>query len=140
MGFIDHLHTPLGITALQLIFTVHKSPQRPVRLVLPSLSLTTASNSGDSSASRAQDPSSHPPVQNSFSTINSTVVLSHLSLPCRAQLDSLLQTVLLITSRHGPHREHSVSNCKSIVTCVFFSAGTCSQSRCSETVVIYSSI
>jgi hypothetical protein len=52
-------------------------------------------------------------------------------------LNLLLQTVLFITHRHGLHRKHPVSNSKSIVACVFISAGRCLPSRCSETVVVY---
>jgi hypothetical protein len=58
------------ITAPPLISTIYKSPQHPLRLfaaccVLTSHSLAKASNSGDSSASRAEVVSSQPPVKNS---------------------------------------------------------------------------
>jgi hypothetical protein len=39
--------------------------------------------------------------------------------------DLLLQTVLLITFRHGPHRKH-----RSSIAFVFVAAGTCLPSRC----------
>jgi hypothetical protein len=48
-----------------------------------------------------------------------------------AKVNSLLQTVLPIKSQHGIHRKHRVSKIKSPVVCVFVSAGTCLQSRCS---------
>jgi hypothetical protein len=57
------------ITAPPLISTIHRSPHQPLGLFQPAVftsrSLATASNSGDSSASRAQVFSSQPPVQNS---------------------------------------------------------------------------
>jgi dolichol kinase len=43
--------------------------------------------------------------------------------------NSLLQTVLLITSRHGPHRKHR----SSIVALVSVAAETCLPNRCLET-------
>jgi hypothetical protein len=62
-----------AITSPMLIFTIHKSSQRPLSpfsafCVFTSRSLATASNSGDSSASRSQVLSSQPPVHNSPST------------------------------------------------------------------------
>jgi hypothetical protein len=60
-GFTDHLHTPLElqvIIAPLLISTIHRSPQHRQSLFptccVNSRSLITASNNGDSSASRAQ--------------------------------------------------------------------------------------
>jgi hypothetical protein len=59
-GFIDHLYT-----APPLISTIHKSPQHPSTCcVFTSRSQVTVSNSGNSSASRAQVLSSQTPVQN----------------------------------------------------------------------------
>jgi hypothetical protein len=109
-------------TTLQLPSTIHKSPQHPLslfpaRCVFTSRSLTTASNSGDSSASHAQVPS--------------------LNLPWRTQLNWQL-CLLLIISRHGPHIKHPVSNSNSIGTCVFVAAGTCLPSRFPETIVVSS--
>jgi hypothetical protein len=57
-------------TALSLISTLYKSTQHPLSLfpsccVFISRFLATTSNSGDSSASRAQVPSSQPPLQSS---------------------------------------------------------------------------
>jgi hypothetical protein len=108
---IDNLHNLQITTAPISLF--------PARFVFISRSLATASNSEDSSDSPPRVMSSQPPVQNFLST----------------QLNSLLQTVLRITSRHGPHRKHPVSNSKSIFACVFVSAGTCLPSRCWETPV-----
>jgi hypothetical protein len=58
-----------AITAPPLNSTIHKSPQHPLRFfpaccVFASRSLTTASNSGESSASHSQVLSSQTPVQN----------------------------------------------------------------------------
>jgi hypothetical protein len=60
------------ITGLLLIYILYKSPQHPLSLfpaycVLTSLSLATASNSGDSSITHTQVLSSQQPVQNSLS-------------------------------------------------------------------------
>jgi hypothetical protein len=43
---------------------------------------------------------------------------------------------LLITSRHGPHRKHPVSNSDSIVACLFVASGMCLPSRCPETAPV----
>jgi hypothetical protein len=76
-GFIDHLHHSelQVITALSLMSTRLKSPHNPKSLfpaccVVIRRSLATASNSGGSSASRAQVLSSQPPVQNSTDNRN----------------------------------------------------------------------
>jgi hypothetical protein len=116
------------ITALSLISTLYKSPQHPLgpspaRCVFISQSLATASNSGDYSASRAKVILSQPAAHTELnSTVNLTIAPSILRLSCRAQLNSLLQTVLLITCQHGPHRKHRFHS-KSIVRCVYVSAG-----------------
>jgi hypothetical protein len=44
------------------------------------------------------------------------------------------ETVLVIISRHGPHRKHRTST----VACVLVAAGTCLPSRCLETAAVYS--
>jgi hypothetical protein len=73
------------ITTPPLISTIHKSPQHPLR-VFPayydfiSRSLATASNSGDSSASRAQVLSSQPPAHNSLNLLNPLLRTSRLPL------------------------------------------------------------
>jgi hypothetical protein len=98
-----------GITAPLLIFTIHKSPQHPLshfqpvmsspsgstlprvgarrkkRNVFTSSSLATASNSADSSASRAQVPSSQPPMQNSNLTWLYCMLITSLHGPCRSK-------------------------------------------------------
>jgi hypothetical protein len=100
------------ITEPQLIFALYKSPQQPLTFpaccVLTNCSMATASNSGDSSASRPQVPLSQAPLKNS-STANSTIKIFLLILLCRAKINTLLQTLLLITCWHGPHRKHPVS-------------------------------
>jgi hypothetical protein len=70
--YTQHLEVQT-ITAPPLIPTIHKSPQHtlssfPACCVFTSRSQATASNSGDSSASRAQVFSSPPPVQNCVPT------------------------------------------------------------------------
>jgi hypothetical protein len=98
-----------AITALSLIPALYRSLHAKSSLacsVSNSRSLTTASNSGDPSASRAQVLSSQSPVQNSFVNCQ---LYRHLFSASLGELNSLLQTVLLITSRHGPHRKQHVS-------------------------------
>jgi hypothetical protein len=88
--FTDHVHTRLGTTSnYSATANLHNSqittaPAKPFPAccVFTSSSLATASNSGDSSASRSQ-------VLSSFS----------YQLICP----------LLITSLHGPHRKHRSS-------------------------------
>jgi hypothetical protein len=70
-GFIDQLkhHSEIQvITALSLTSTIHKSPQRSLSpfpaCVFASRCQETASNSGDSLASRPQVLASPPPVLN----------------------------------------------------------------------------
>jgi hypothetical protein len=61
-----------AITAPPLISTIDKSPEHPLNLFpaycVISSSLATVSNSGDSSASRAEVLSSQPSVKNSLTT------------------------------------------------------------------------
>jgi hypothetical protein len=89
------------IIALSLISTLYKSPQRPLSLfpaccVFISCFLATASNSGDSSGSRAQVLSSQPSVQCSIelfftarlSTLNSNIVPSQFSMQSSTELVS----------------------------------------------------
>jgi hypothetical protein len=115
--FIDHLYTRLGTTStynaiadlitLQ-ITTAHAKPFAAC-FAFTSRFLATVSNSGDSSASPTQIPSSQPPVQNSATLI--------------------APTVLVITSRHGPHRKHR----SSVVAFVSVATGKCLPSCCPET-------
>jgi hypothetical protein len=77
-----------AITAPSLISRIHKSPQHqlsffPACCVFTSRFLATVSNSGDSSTSSAQVLSSQSPMQNPIELC-----------------------LLLITSKHGPHRKH----------------------------------
>jgi hypothetical protein len=67
--YTHHSELPV-ITALSLISTLYKSPQHPLSLSLAccvfiSHSMATASDNGDSSASRSQVVSSQSPVQKS---------------------------------------------------------------------------
>jgi hypothetical protein len=65
--FVDQLHDSElhEITAPPLIYTIHKSLQHRLSVFSTcSVATTTTSNSGDSLPSRAQVPSSRPPVQN----------------------------------------------------------------------------
>jgi hypothetical protein len=86
-GFVDREHDweLQVITASPLISTIHKSPQHPL-ISLPtcffftSRSLETASNSGDSSASRTQVLFSQPPVQNSTELTLSLVYIEDIAL------------------------------------------------------------
>jgi hypothetical protein len=107
--FTDHLYTRLGTTSnYSATANLHGSQIATACCVFNSRSLATASNIGDSSASRAQIPSSQPPLQNSTELI--------------------APTLQAITSRHGPHRKRS-----SIVAFVSVGAGTCLPSRYPET-------
>lgn len=96
-----------AVTLPPLVSTIHKSQQHPLSCfpaccIFTSPSLATASDSGDSSASRTQVLSSQPPVQNS--------------------------TVLVITSQHGPHIKH----CSSVVVLVCIATWMCILSCCIE--------
>jgi hypothetical protein len=53
------------------------------------------------------------------------------------QTELIAPTTLVVTSRHGPHTKHTVSNSNPIAACVFVAAGTCLTSRYPETVVVY---
>jgi hypothetical protein len=59
----------------------------------------------------------HPLFSASLEELNSTTEI-------------IAPTVLVITSRHGPHSKHR----SSIVACVFVAAGTCLPSHCPETL------
>jgi hypothetical protein len=78
-GFIDHLCTSLATTInYSAIANLHNKSSLACR-VSNIRSLATTSNSGDSSASRAQVLSSQPSVQNSLSAVNSAITPSLLS-------------------------------------------------------------
>jgi hypothetical protein len=71
--------------------------------------------------------------------LNCQLNYSATSSASLAELNStqlIALTVLVITSRHGPHRKHR----SFIVACVLVAAGTCSPSCCPETTVVYSPI
>jgi hypothetical protein len=141
-GFIDHLYTQLG-TTLNYSATANLNDSQittapakafPACCIFTSRSLTTASSSGDSSVLRAQVLLSQPPVQNSTQL---TELWRHFFSASLLQSSTGLDAPVLffISPRRGPRREHPISNSKSIVACVFVSAGTCLPSRCSETAV-----
>jgi hypothetical protein len=141
------------ITAPLLISTIHISLQYPQShfpacCAFISRFLATASNSGESSATRA-----HVVTGRRTTELFSTIEPCLLSLPSGARLywqpstDSLTHSptnhftstsfhstelinliVFKMTSRRGPHRKHR----SSIVGCVFVSAGTCLPSLCLE--------
>jgi hypothetical protein len=110
-----------AITAPLLISRIHRSPQHPLSLlpaccVFTSRSLRTASNSGDSSASRAHVATVRRiscnwtlvDCQPSYSAISSQPSLqSSTQLPTFNRTDNLI--VFKITPRRGPHRKHSSS-------------------------------
>jgi hypothetical protein len=104
-GFIDNLHTRLGITssysATANLPTIHKSPQHPLSLfpdcsVFTSRSSATTSNSRDSSASRSQVLSKQPSVQNCLSTDNWLCPLLIISQP-RPRRNTPFPTVTLLS-------------------------------------------
>jgi hypothetical protein len=93
--YAHHLELQV-ITALSLISTIYKSPQHPLSLfpacrVFINRSLATASNSGDSSASRAQVLSLRLTVQNS--TITYQLNYSAISLQPPLQSSTELPTL-----------------------------------------------
>jgi hypothetical protein len=66
-----------AITAPSLISTIHKTPAKPFPAccVFTSYSLSTASNSGDSSASHAEVLSSQPPAKDSTDSLSKSKLL-----------------------------------------------------------------
>jgi hypothetical protein len=83
------------ITALSLISALYSSPQNPLSLYQPvftSRSMATASNSGDSSASRAHVFPSSTLVQNYLPTTPSTEMDRHLFSASLAELHCSLAT------------------------------------------------
>jgi hypothetical protein len=101
-----------AITAPPLISTIHKSPQHPLSLFYPALSLPAV------------------PWQRLLTVeilqLHALRLYLH-SLPCRTLSTELCP--LLLTSRRGPDRKHS----SPIVAFVFFAAETCLLSICQET-------
>jgi hypothetical protein len=91
-------HSELQVlTVLSLISTLYKSQQHPLSLFQPAVftsrSLATASFNGDSSASRDHVVAVQR-ITELLSAVNSTIALSFLSLPCRAQLNCQPSTEL----------------------------------------------
>jgi hypothetical protein len=118
------------IRALLLICTFYKSPQHPLSLlqaccVFNSRSLATASNSGDSSASRAHVVTVRR-ISRNWTLIFTSKLLHFIPLHSTELLNLIF---LKITPRRGPQRKHR----SSIVAGVFVSAGTSLPSRCLET-------
>jgi hypothetical protein len=107
-GFIDHSYTRLGTTSNYSATAnphnskINTAPAKPFPAFrdFTSRYLATASNSGDSSASRTQVSSSQPPLQNSTELI--------------------APAFLYIIFQHGPHRKHRSST----VAFVSVAAGT----------------
>jgi hypothetical protein len=64
---------------------------------------------------------------------DSIYTASHTELP-----ELIAPTVLVITSWHGLHRKHPISNRNSTVACVHVAAGTCLPSHWAETVAVQS--
>jgi hypothetical protein len=89
-----------AITTPPLITTAHAKPF-PACFIFFGPSLTTASNSGYSSASRAQVLSSQPPMQNS-------------TLNWQLTTNGVAPVVFLITTLHGPSRKH---RCQQLLYC-----------------------
>jgi hypothetical protein len=137
--FIDHLYIWLGTTSTyNAIADLHslqitRAYATSSHSTFTSRFLVTYLNNGHSSASvltsflfgeypttviplNYSAISSQPPLQNS----------TELSAP----------TVMVINSRHGPHRKHS----SSIISFVSVAAGTCLPSCCPETALVYSPI
>jgi hypothetical protein len=120
-GFIGHLYTRLGTTSNYSVTTnIYNSQSTtapakpfPACCVFTIRSLAMASNSGDSSASCAQDLSSQTPIQN------------WLGRPL--QDNSSARTT----------QKHPVSNCTCIVAHRFIPAGTCLLSHCLEMSLVY---
>jgi hypothetical protein len=102
-GFIDHHDSELqAMTALPLLYKLYKSLEHKLSLficyVFTSRSLVTSSNTGDSSV----------------------FAITPLSAGVYLTTKLIAPTVLVLTSRHGPHKKHLVSKNNSIVACLFF--------------------
>jgi hypothetical protein len=131
-GFIDHLYTSPGTTSnYSVIANLHTlqittASDKPFSslLCLHQPFLATASNSGDSSASRAQVLSSRPPAQTS--TLNRQLS-TRLSI-----LNWVAPIVFLMTTLHGSSRKRRFQQ-KCHFMFVFFAAGTCLPIRCLAT-------
>jgi hypothetical protein len=103
-----------AVTAPPLISTIHKPPRHPLSLFQPAVSTLAV------------------PWQRLLTAeiLRLHAVRSYLqSLPYQNSTELIAPTVLVITSRHGPHRKHSSST----VAFVSIAAGTCLPSCCPET-------
>jgi hypothetical protein len=128
--FTDHIHDSelQTITTPSLITTAPSKPF-PACCIFISRSLAAASNSDDSSASRAQVLSSQPPCAEHSSQLATKWVAS---------------IVFKITPRHGPHRKHPVSivvsclatGCITISNRYSFVVGACLPRCCIATAVV----
>jgi hypothetical protein len=144
------IHTTSNYSATANLHNSHitKAPGKPfsVCCILTIRSLTTASNSGDSSASRAQAPSSQPPVQIStelktaerdcrFST-NWVAPIVFKVIPRTYHMENTSVSIVVVQLLQLPsNRLHNtVPNSNSIVV------EACSPRCCIATAVISSSI
>jgi hypothetical protein len=111
-GFIDYLYTRLGTTSnYSATANLHNSqitraPVRPFPAwsVFTSLSVATASNSGDSSASCTQVLSLQPPMPNS--ALNSQLKYSSTAELNWLSTNWVAPNLFLVTTLHGPSRKH----------------------------------
>jgi hypothetical protein len=108
-----------AITAPPLISTIHKSPQHPLSII-------------------------HLAVSSPIVLWQRLLIMKILRLHAlRFYLHSLIYRTpwqltfsLLITSRHWPRRNDPFPTETLIIACLFIAAGTCSLSRCRQTVVV----
>jgi hypothetical protein len=120
-----------ALTTISLISTLYKSLHAksfPACSVVTSRCLVTAFNNGDSSASVLTSL-----LSGKYPTLNCQLKYSAISSQPSLQDSTdnrlIAPAVLVITSRHGPHRKHR----SYIVACVFVAAGTCLPSCCPVT-------
>jgi hypothetical protein len=133
-GIVDHLHHSelQVITALSLISTLYKSSQHMLSLFPACCAFNSRSLATASTVEIPQHPaltsllSGEYPTTELLSTVNYSDISSQPSLQNSTELTA--PTVLVITSRHGPHIKHS----SSIVAFVFIAAGKCLLSHCVE--------
>jgi hypothetical protein len=129
------------ITALPLISTLYTSSQHPLSLFQPTVSstsrsLATASNSGNSSASRAQVLPSPTLVQSCLPAISSTELDRHFfsvslaELSCTQQSPAKPQLSSLLLQPLCKDLTENISNNAYIVASVFLTSGTRLPSRC----------
>jgi hypothetical protein len=144
-GFIGHIHTPLGTTSNYNAIANLTPPAKPFPAccVLTSCPLVTSSNSGDSSAYRAQVLPSTTLVHNCLPPLLSLpcIVQLHIALNFRIELptlNSLSRFLNYYQLAWGPRyiasgwtqQKTAFPNNPSIVACVFVAAGTCLPRHC----------